>query len=161
MLFPNGYGRFVRVRDEGGEWCEVYCSLAASNRIIIHGAVSRQAIELLLLRDRMRDWRFYDQLCMDSDAPARWSQTITNTLMLDTVADLATAIQSILGIDDHEVLAATIDDAFPCANLETSKAGGYFGTGCGAEHPATFAENSGMIRQNTTLSPADHHGRSN
>ena len=31
----------------------------------------REAPELLLLRERMRDWRFYDHFRTDIDAPAR------------------------------------------------------------------------------------------
>lgn len=95
--------------------------------MMTHGADPRDALELLLLRDRMRDWRFYDQLRTDRDAPARRPQIGTHTPVLGgDGADLAAAIQTILEIGDREALAATIDDAFPRARLEVAEADGYF-----------------------------------
>ncbi|WP_114357816.1 MULTISPECIES: AAA family ATPase [Rhodopseudomonas] len=125
--FAERRGPFVRVRDDGGQWREVYRSLSPADSIMTHGADPREALELLLLRDRMRDWRFYDQLRTDRDAPARRPQIGTRTPVLGgDGADLAAAIQTILEIGDHEALAATIDDAFPRARLEVSEADGYF-----------------------------------
>lgn len=125
--FAERRGPFVRVRDDGGQWREVYRSLSPADSMMTHGADPREALELLLLRDRMRDWRFYDQLRTDRDAPARRPQIGTRTPVLGgDGADLAAAIQTILEIGDHEALATTIDDAFPRARLEVSEADGYF-----------------------------------
>ncbi|QDL99057.1 AAA family ATPase [Rhodopseudomonas palustris] len=125
--FAERRGPLVRVRDDGGQWREVYRSLSPADSMMTHGADPREALELLLLRDRMRDWRFYDQLRTDRDAPARRPQIGTHTPVLGgDGADLAAAIQTILEIGDPAGLEATIDDAFPRARLEVSEADGYF-----------------------------------
>ena len=38
--------------------------------------------ELLMLRERMRDWRFYDHFRTDAEAPARRPQVGTHTPVL-------------------------------------------------------------------------------
>ena len=125
--FAERRGPLVRVRDDGGQWREVYRELSASDSMMTHGADPRDAVELLLLRERMRGWRFYDQLRTDRDAPARRPQIGTHTPVLaGDGADLAAAIQTILEIGNPDTLDATIDDAFPRARVIVSESDGYF-----------------------------------
>ena len=59
--------------------------------------------ELAAVRDRLRDWRFYDGFRVDRDAPARRRQVGTRTPVLSNDGnDLAAAVQTILkaGFDD-------------------------------------------------------------
>ncbi len=67
-----------------------------------------------MLRERMREWRFYDHLRTDRDAPARRPQVGTYTPVLASDgADLAAAIRTIVEIGDPEELDETIAAAFP------------------------------------------------
>jgi predicted ATPase len=84
-------------------------------------------VELLLLRERMRDWRFYDHFRTDRDAPARRPQVGTYTPVLaGDGADLAAAWQTIREIGDDGELGAAIADAFPGGAIEIAETDGYF-----------------------------------
>jgi len=79
----------------------------------------QQASEVLMLRDQIRNWRFYDQFRVDSESPARRTQIGTYTPVLgQDGGDLAAALQTILEIGDAPTLASAISDAFPGSELE-------------------------------------------
>lgn len=83
--------------------------------------------ELLDLRDRMRAWRFYDNLRTDRGAPARRPQVGTRTTILaDDGADVAAALQTILEIGDATGLADAISDAFSGGRVEVEDRDGLF-----------------------------------
>jgi len=95
--------------------------------MMTHAADPREASELLLLRDRMRNWRFYDHLRTDRDAPARRPQIGTRTPVLASDgADLAAAVQTIRDIGDPEAFDAVIQDAFPGSQIEVNARDGLF-----------------------------------
>jgi predicted ATPase len=72
------------------------------------------APELMLVRERIRSWRFYDQFRTDAGAPARRRQVGTRTPVLGhDGGDLAAAIQTIVEIGDSEVLDEAVGNAFP------------------------------------------------
>ncbi len=120
-------GPYVRVRDQEGNWQPAFQSLASFDSMMTHGADPRDALELLLLRERMRGWRFYDYFRTDSEAPARRRQIGTFTPVLaGDGADLAAAIQSIRRVGHSEQLDKAIADAFTGARIEVSRADGYF-----------------------------------
>jgi predicted ATPase len=77
----NGFalrnGPYVRIRDDNGAWRDAYQHLAPFDSMMTHCSDPREALELLLLRERMRDWRFYDHLRTDRDAPSRRPQVGT------------------------------------------------------------------------------------
>lgn len=84
------------------------------------------APELVMVRERLRDWRFYDGFRADSHAPARLPQVGTRTPVLaDDGADLAAAVQTILetGTDD---LARAVGSAFDGATVSVSITDGLF-----------------------------------
>ncbi len=61
----------------------------------------RNTPEMLLLRDQIRGWRFYDQLRTDAGAPPRVPQVGTHTPVLSNDgADLAAALATIREIGD-------------------------------------------------------------
>jgi predicted ATPase len=73
------------------------------------------------------DWRFYDHLRTDRDAPARRRQIGTYTPVLGgDGADLAAAWQTIREIGNDGELAAAIADAFPGGSVEIAESEGYF-----------------------------------
>jgi len=69
--FAVRHGPSVRIRSQSGEWKQVDLPLAPFDSMMTHCSDPRDALELLLLRERMRDWRFYDHFRTDPDAPAR------------------------------------------------------------------------------------------
>ena len=125
--FARRVGRGVRIRDETGAWRDVFHQLATFDSMVTHCSDPREAIELLLLRERMRDWRFYDHFRTDGAAPARRRQVGTYTPVLASDgADLAAAIQTILEIGNAAALATAIDDAFPGSQVGVTASEGTF-----------------------------------
>ncbi|MBL8706079.1 MAG: AAA family ATPase [Rhodospirillales bacterium] len=123
-------GQGVTVRDDAGEWRGVHQHLAPFDTMMTHAPDPRAAPEILILRERMRSWRFYDHLRTDIDAPARRPQVGTQTPVLSADgADLAAAIETIRHIGDPDALDRAIDDAFPGARVVVSAPGGQFETG--------------------------------
>src|ERR1700676_3606481 len=95
--------------------------------MMTHCSDPRDALELLLLRERMRDWRFYDHLRTDRDALARKPQVGTYTPVLGSDgSDLAAAVQTIREIGSDAELSEAIADAFPGASIDIVNADGYF-----------------------------------
>jgi len=95
--------------------------------MMTHCSDPRDAPELLLLRDRMRDWRFYDHFRTDREAPVRRPQVGTYTPVLGSDgSDLPAAMQTIREIGNPAELDAAISDAFPGAKIEITSSDGYF-----------------------------------
>lgn len=112
-------GPGVRIRDDSGAWRQVMTQLSAFDSMMTHCSDPRSALELLLVREMMRDWRFYDHLRTDRDAPARKPQVGVHTPVLSgDGADLAAAIQTICEIGAADEFGAAISDAFPGASVE-------------------------------------------
>jgi predicted ATPase len=125
--FAERRGSSVRVRDETGTWRQIASDLPGTDSMMMRCADPRDSFELLALRERMRNWRFYDQLRTDREAPSRRPQIGTYTPVLASDgSDLAAALQTIIEIGDFRALAATIDDAFPGAEIHVEESGGYF-----------------------------------
>lgn len=120
-------GRTVQVLDEGGRWRTATSDLPVFDSMMTHAADPSGAPELLALRERMRAWRFYDNVRTDRTAPARRPQVGTRTPALaPDGADLAAAIQTIREIGDGAALDEAIDDAFPGAAVEVLQSEGLF-----------------------------------
>ena len=99
--FARREGPGARILSEGGEWRRVPSPLGPADSLMTHCADPLGAPELLVLRERMRAWRFYDHLRTDRDAPARRPQVGTRTPVLaGDGADLAAALQTIREIGD-------------------------------------------------------------
>jgi predicted ATPase len=95
--------------------------------MMTHCSDPREAIELLVLRERMRDWRFYDHIRTDPDAPARKPQVGTYTPVLAADgSDLAAAIQTIREIGASADMNNAIADAFPGGSVAVTNSGAYF-----------------------------------
>ena len=121
-------GPGVRLRAEDGQWQQAYTSLAAFDSMMTHCSDPRDGLELLMVRERLRSWRYYDHLRTDRDAPARQPQIGTYTPVLaSNGADLAAAVQTIREIGDPSAFDAAIADAFDRAEVEViGKDDGYF-----------------------------------
>jgi predicted ATPase len=83
--------------------------------------------ELMLIRERIRSWRFYDQFRTDADAPARGSRIGTRTPILgNDGADLAAALQTIREVGDADALTKAVDNAFPGSRVGIKNLDGRF-----------------------------------
>ncbi|ORB32406.1 AAA family ATPase [Mycolicibacterium parafortuitum] len=84
------------------------------------------APELVMVRERLRNWRFYDGFRADATAPARLPQVGTRTPVLaDDGADLAAAIQTILETGTED-LPRAVADAFDGAGVSVAVTDGLF-----------------------------------
>ena len=110
-------GPAVRARTENG-WQTITDGLGLFESMLFQIADPNNVPEILLMRERIRSWRFYDQLRTDAEAPCRIPKLGTRTPVLShDGADLASAIQTILEIGDEEAVAESIDAAFPGASV--------------------------------------------
>ena len=115
-------GATVRIRRESGEWETVATDIPKFESMLERIADPKQAAEVLMLREQIRNWRFYDQFRTDPDAPARHTHIGTYTPVLGhDGADLAAALQTILEIGDAPQLHAAIADAFPGSTLHVER----------------------------------------
>jgi predicted ATPase len=125
--FAERRGPSVTLRDENGERRQAYSRLQSFDSMLTHCANPEDGSELLLLRERLRDWRFYDHFRTDSEAPARRRQVGTRTPVLASDgADLAAAIATIQEIGIEGELEGAVGDAFPSAAIEVAVSDGYF-----------------------------------
>ena len=98
-LLVDRKASLVRSRGERDEWATITQHLARFDSMMTHCADPRNTPELLMLREQMRAWRFYDHFRTDADAPARASQIGTHTPVLaNDGSDLAAALQTIVGV---------------------------------------------------------------
>lgn len=119
-------GPMVRVR-EGRGWQVLATGLDTSDSLLRQVADPERAPDALLLRERIRAWRFYDHFRTDADAPARQARIGTRTVALGhDGSDLAAAWQTIREIGDPVALDAAVEDAFPGARVEIHADDGRF-----------------------------------
>lgn len=137
-LFAERRGPVVNLRrSDSGEWRSSLTNLLPFDSMVTHCADPVDGLELLLMRERMRNWRFYDNLRTDADAPSRRPQVMTYTPALASDgSDLAAAIATIIAIGDREALDETIDDAFPGSEVSVS----------GEDYGVVEMHQSGLLR---------------
>jgi len=120
-------GPLIRVRDDQGSWNLVRKNLSTFDSMMTQVADPRHAPEMLLLRESIRAWRFYDHLRTDVEAPARSPQIGTRTpILANDGADLAAAVQTIREVGDWDALVAAVTDAFPGSALSVVSDDGRF-----------------------------------
>ena len=112
-LLADRHNGTLRARDDDGAWGPPR-KIRLTDSMLIESA----SPEVLMLRERIRSWRFYDQFRTDANAPARASRVGTRTPVLDhDGADLAAALQTIRETGDAEALDTAIAAAFPGAGV--------------------------------------------
>jgi predicted ATPase len=125
-LLVDRKGPLVKVKQDK-EWAVATYQLATFDSMMTHCADPRSTPEMLMLREEMRAWRFYDHFRTDAGAPARLPQVGTHTPILShDGADLAAAFQTIRQIGDSHALTAAIADAFPGSEVSVSAERGWF-----------------------------------
>jgi predicted ATPase len=63
-------GPLVRTREDKSDWAIVTTQLATFDSMMTHCADPRNTPEMLMLREQMRAWRFYDHFRTDAAAPS-------------------------------------------------------------------------------------------
>jgi predicted ATPase len=112
-------GPGVQVMQENGARQHVLTALPSFDSMMTHAGDPKQASEILLLRERMRNWRFYDHFRTDQASKARMPQVGTRTVSLASDgSDLAAAVQTIKEIGDPEAFDDAIEDAFPGSSIK-------------------------------------------
>jgi predicted ATPase len=126
-LLADRHNNVVRVRGDTGRWEVATQDLRTFDSMLTELADPRAAPELLVVREQMRSWRFYDHLRTDAQAPARASHIGTRTMVLGSDGgDLAAALQTIREVGDDEALQAAVDQAFSGSAIEIDVLGGRF-----------------------------------
>jgi predicted ATPase len=115
----------VRADDES--WTHVTDRLSAFESMMTHVSDPRNAPEVLVLRELILGWRFYDHFRTDADSPVRAPQVGTWTQILgDDGSDLASAIETIREVGAGDELDAAIEDAFPGSRIAVANVDGRF-----------------------------------
>lgn len=117
-LLVERNGPMIRLRN-GRSWDVVQQHAPGSDSLFDQVGNLRSSPEVLMLRESIRNWRFYDHLRTDRDGPARQPQLGTRTPVLHHDGrNLAAALQTIIEIGAVEDLQHALQDAFPGARLE-------------------------------------------
>jgi predicted ATPase len=145
-------GPLVKAREGKGGWTVVTSQLATFDTMMTHCADPRNTPEMLVLREEMRAWRFYDHFRTDAGAPARLPQIGTHTPILShDGADLAAALQTIRQIGDGEAVDDAVNDAFPGAGVSVTYDGGWFGSRDATARAAPAIEGGGTVGRHAPL----------
>jgi predicted ATPase len=116
-LLVQRSGPMVRARD-GRAWDVLAQHTPNYHSLFDQVGNLRGSPEVLLLRESIRGWRFYDHFRSDVDAPVRQPQLGTRTPVLHHDGrDLAAALQTIREVGDAQALQHAVSDAFPGAHL--------------------------------------------
>ena len=108
----------LRTRATGGKWIDVDLSLSRHSSILSEYSDPFNAPELIVVREKLCSWRFYDTFRVDSGSPARHPSIATFTpIMSGDGSDVAAVLQTIREIGDHDGLDQAIDDAFPGSKI--------------------------------------------
>lgn len=146
-LLTDRRGGLVQLRDGDGVWQTSPHQMQPYDSMLSAIGDPEHAPEVLALRERMRDWRFYDHFRTDAGAPARTLQIGTRTLVLGhDGADLAAAWQTIVEIGDLERMQEVLDLAFPGSTVEVTTHGGFF---------SLLLRQPGMLRPLTVAEVSD------
>lgn len=125
-LLVDRRGPTVRLRRQR-DWVVLNAHLDSFDSMLRQLADPERAPEVLLMREQLRGWRFYDHFRTDAEAPARQARLATRTPVLThDGSDLAAAWQTILEIGDEQALHSALVDAFPAAEVSIRSDDGRF-----------------------------------
>ncbi|MEV4261254.1 AAA family ATPase [Kribbella sp. NPDC049584] len=126
-LLVDRSNREARIRSSGGEWERAGHQLQTFDSMLSEFADPERAPELMLVRDRLRGWRFYDHFRTDADAPARRVQIGTRTPVLShDGGDVAAALQTIRELGPNGALDEAIELGFPGSRVDVVNTAGRF-----------------------------------
>jgi predicted ATPase len=101
-----------------GQWHDIDVPLDSTQSMLAEYADPKTVPELIVLREAIRGWRFYDHMRTDAGAPARQPAIGTFTPVLGSDGcDLAAALQTIIEVGNNQLLNQTVNDAFPGSQI--------------------------------------------
>jgi predicted ATPase len=103
----------------GKKWIDVEVPISHHNSVLSEFSDPESAPELILMREMVRGWRFYDHFRTDVDAPSRKPciGTFTPVLASDG-SDLAAALHCVRFMGNSAKLQQAIERAFPGSELQ-------------------------------------------
>lgn len=105
-------------RDVDGHRVEYPLSLSENESVLSQLREPHRFPELFMLREQVRNWRFYHSFRTDENAPLRTPQISVRTPVLShDGSDLAAALQSIIEMGREQELHEIISEAFPGREL--------------------------------------------
>lgn len=126
-LWVDRRGTMLKCRDADGQWQEIASNVATHSSVLTEFSDPIRTLDLMVLREIIRTWRFYDHFRVDANAPARQLQVGTYTpILANDGSNLAAALQTILEIGDDVGLRSAISDAFPGSDLIIDSASSRF-----------------------------------
>ncbi|MEC3977344.1 AAA family ATPase [Amycolatopsis sp. H20-H5] len=126
-LLAERHNGIVRTRDQSGAWSDQADRIRLGDSLLSEYGDPRRTPELLLIRERIRSWRFYDHFRTDAGAPARSVRIGTRTPVLGhDGGDLAAALRTIEEAGEPDMLAKAVDHAFPGSRVDIGNHDGRF-----------------------------------
>ena len=126
-LFLERANGTIRLREPDGSWLNRMSAIHAHDSVLSELADPYRAPEVLVVREQVRSWRFYDHFRTDAAAPARQGRIGTRTPVLDQEgADLAAALKTVQEIGDRDALDRAVDGAFRGSVLQVGSTAGRF-----------------------------------
>lgn len=117
-LLMTRKGGMTRVRDVDGHMVDYPLTLDPNESVLSQVREPHRYPELAILREEIRQWRFYHQFRTDEDSPLRIARAaVTTPILSQDGSDLAAALQTILLSENEELLTDTIRVAFPGRKL--------------------------------------------
>ena len=118
-IIADRRGPGVRAKNDQHEPFQLKTSMSSYDSMVRELVGQNAPWEISILRRQLSNWRFYDHIRTDENAPARKPHVGTRTVSLSpSGSDLAAAVQTIYEIGDGDALDAAIDHAFNGARLE-------------------------------------------
>lgn len=115
----------LRSRKNDGTWQDIDLPLSTRGSMLTEYSDPFNGPELILMREQLRSWRFYDSFRVDAHAPARQPAPATlTTVMSGDGSDFAAALQTIREIGDWEGVCVAIDHAFPGTHVTVTEVAG-------------------------------------
>ena len=124
-------GPTVIVRDKSTEegWKRAITGITTFDSMLTQFVDPRSVPEMVVVREQIRTWRFYDHFRSDADAFSRFPQIGTHSPVLSNDgSNLAATLQTIREIGDAKALDVAIEDAFPGSSIEVTWSNGRFET---------------------------------
>jgi predicted ATPase len=123
-IFLDRKGGAIHLREEDGTWTDRIAAIREHDSVLSELADPYRAPEVMVVREQLRRWRFYDHVRTDADSPARAAQVPTRTLvMAGDGSDLASALTTIEEIGDADGLRRAVDTAFPGSRVGCAGSG--------------------------------------
>ncbi len=128
LSLVNRISKAVSLRDMDGRSVE-YPLAVASNESVLSGLREPHRFpELASLRQTFLNWRFYHQFRLDAASPVREAQIgVLTPVLAHDGSDLASALATIMAMDEAESLDKAFDEAFPGSRLGIDTTDGQFG----------------------------------